>query len=67
MKKGDLITLRYNSDRWSSIDRYNSNSKATGIIVEVGTEWAASDVLVAWNDGDLDWVAKGNVKVISKC
>ena len=55
MEVGDLVTVRYHDD-----------SEAMGIIVEVGTEWMASDVLVAWNDGDMDWIAKGNVKVIDE-
>jgi len=55
MQVGDLVIVRYHGD-----------SKAMGIIVEVGTEWMTSDVLVAWNDGDMGWIAKGNVKVIDE-
>ena len=55
MKVGDLVTVRYCGD-----------SMAMGIIVEVGTEWMTGDMLVAWNDGDMDWIAKGNVRVISE-
>ena len=55
MQVGDLVIIRY----------YDEDG-ALGIILEVGTEWMASDVLVAWNDGDMDWIAKGNVKVIDE-
>ena len=55
MQVGDLVIVRYYGD-----------DIEIGIIVEVGTEWVTGDVLVAWNDGDMDWIAKGNVRVISE-
>ena len=55
MEVGDLVIVRYYGD-----------TVAMGIIVEVGTEWMAGDVLVTWNDGDMDWIAKGNVMVINE-
>ena len=47
MKVGDLVMVRYHGE-----------DKALGIIVEVGTEWMTGDLLVTWNDGDMDWIAK---------
>jgi len=55
MQVGDLVIVRYYGD-----------DIEIGIIVEVGTEWVTGDVLVAWNDGDMGWIAKGNVKVIDE-
>ena len=54
MQVGDLI-----------MNRYPPKGQHLGVVIEVGTEWMTGDVLVHWDDGDEDWVAKGNVEVIN--
>ena len=54
MQIGDLVLVRY-----------HNREEHIGIVVELGTEWMAGDVLVTWDDGDTSWSGKGNVKVIS--
>ena len=46
--------------------RYHNGEEHIGIVVEVGSEWMAGDVLVTWDDGATDWIGKGNVKVIDE-
>jgi hypothetical protein len=57
MKIGDLVLVRY-----------HNNQEHLGIVVELGKEWSpvASDVKVAWDDGDVSWILKRSVEVLDE-
>ena len=58
MKVGDLVLVRY-----------HNREEHIGIVVEIRKDQGcavASDVKVAWDDGDISWILKRNVEVLDE-